>query len=164
MALTPCRECGETISIEAPRCPHCGVPNPGTDMTEGECLGCGAEITVPAKGGSCAECGIADPLTPMHKPAPEARSLSVFDFQFDTFATTALIRWLYGIGLVVITLFTILTVGAGILEAEWTAVLLAGLVAPMAVLLLRLCCELGIIIFRIDEHLQEAVQRLPPET
>lgn len=29
MALVPCRECGVTVSTEAPTCPHCGVPDPG---------------------------------------------------------------------------------------------------------------------------------------
>lgn len=29
MALTPCRECGRTISTEAATCPGCGVPDPG---------------------------------------------------------------------------------------------------------------------------------------
>ena len=28
MALQPCRECGESVSTEAPACPHCGVPKP----------------------------------------------------------------------------------------------------------------------------------------
>lgn len=28
MALAPCRECGASISTEAPTCPHCGVPHP----------------------------------------------------------------------------------------------------------------------------------------
>ena len=29
MTLTPCRECGQQVSTEAPSCPHCGVPEPG---------------------------------------------------------------------------------------------------------------------------------------
>lgn len=28
MALSPCRECGQPVSSEAPACPHCGVPEP----------------------------------------------------------------------------------------------------------------------------------------
>ncbi len=28
MTLTPCRECGQQVSTEAPACPHCGVVNP----------------------------------------------------------------------------------------------------------------------------------------
>src|SRR2546425_1286234 len=28
MALSQCRECAREVSTEAPRCPHCGVPNP----------------------------------------------------------------------------------------------------------------------------------------
>ena len=28
MALTTCRECGQTVSSEARSCPHCGVPSP----------------------------------------------------------------------------------------------------------------------------------------
>lgn len=28
MALQPCRECGQTVSTQAPSCPHCGVSEP----------------------------------------------------------------------------------------------------------------------------------------
>lgn len=29
MGLTECRECGEDVSSQAKKCPHCGVTNPG---------------------------------------------------------------------------------------------------------------------------------------
>lgn len=30
MAIVNCRDCGETVSTEAPTCPHCGIPSPGS--------------------------------------------------------------------------------------------------------------------------------------
>lgn len=30
MTLTPCRDCGHEISRNAPACPRCGAPGPGT--------------------------------------------------------------------------------------------------------------------------------------
>ena len=34
MTLTPCRECGQQVSNEAPSCPHCGVPDPAKAALE----------------------------------------------------------------------------------------------------------------------------------
>jgi len=36
MTLTPCRECGQQVSTEAPSCPHCGVPDPTRGFAEAE--------------------------------------------------------------------------------------------------------------------------------
>lgn len=44
MALKPCRECGEPVSTEAKKCPHCGVGSPVLSEPPGKgcAIGCGA--------------------------------------------------------------------------------------------------------------------------
>lgn len=67
MALKPCRECQQEVSVSAATCPHCGIPDPGgTKLKRGRCLGCGKEIEIsPTE--SCPKCGVSNPLVPMRR-------------------------------------------------------------------------------------------------
>lgn len=53
MALIACRECSKEISSEAPACPNCGVPQPGSgtrlsaDISQGETLATAPPPTAP---------------------------------------------------------------------------------------------------------------------
>lgn len=47
MALKPCRECGQEVSTEAKKCPHCGVSDPtGAIARRAKNTGCGCLLAV----------------------------------------------------------------------------------------------------------------------
>lgn len=51
MALEPCRECGEQVSTNAPKCPHCGTTTPAPSTMERNrnttLIGCTAITLIP---------------------------------------------------------------------------------------------------------------------
>jgi hypothetical protein len=87
------------------------------------------------------------------------------DFGFNRFLTSSLIKFVYGF-VVVLTLVGLLGVlylavtGRG--EALGTSdvgiyVFLSALGGLVTIVMTRILCELGIILFRIDEHLQQII-------
>lgn len=60
MALKDCRECGQQVSTNAKKCPHCGTPHPTSSMSKGAqgCLGCmGILVVLAVIGGLLGEAG-----------------------------------------------------------------------------------------------------------
>lgn len=55
MSLTPCRECGKSISSEAVACPHCGCPSVANAPSV-KCIRCGAVISSSKR--FCTGCGL----------------------------------------------------------------------------------------------------------
>ncbi len=83
-------------------------------------------------------------------------------FRFKRFLTNRRIRVFYVVGLVLIGLLTLFLVfPEGIMDEDLGAVvvgLVLGILGPIS---LRLVCERGIIIGRIDEHLKMKCHGIP---
>lgn len=96
MALSPCRECGQQVSSEAPACPHCGVPDPSeaaaaqaqedrlqkrraeeksVDNTQKGCLGCLGAVILVAFAFMMCPADTAVRSTASSRPAPTASQL-----------------------------------------------------------------------------------------
>ncbi len=89
-------------------------------------------------------------------------------FRFKRFLTSARIRVFYVVGLVVIGLLTLFLVfPEGIMDGDGGAVVVGLVIGILGPIPLRLACERGIILGRIDEHLalvDPNRQELPPPT
>jgi hypothetical protein len=83
---------------------------------------------------------------------------TLFDFSFNEFVTTRLIKFLYALGMIVAAVGSLGFVVRGFASSIGTGFVCL-LVSPMAfllyVLLIRIWLEVLIVIFRIAEHLRE---------
>ncbi len=85
-------------------------------------------------------------------------------FRFKRFLTSARIRVFYVVGLVVIGLLTLFLVfPEGIMDGDVAAVVVGLVIGILGPIPLRLACERGIILGRIDEHLEMLAKLKRPE-
>lgn len=85
--------------------------------------------------------------------------LGKLDWSFSRMLVPRLIRWLYVILLALVTLGWIVFVFVGPLPI-WAAIFVAPVGWVMHVVLVRIQCELVIVIFKINEQLTDAVAAL----
>ncbi|MFB3923172.1 MAG: DUF4282 domain-containing protein [Terriglobia bacterium] len=125
------------------------------------CAKCGAALLEGAV--FCGSCGAA--VTP---PAPPPRVIppismeegagffaSLFDFSFTEFITTKLIKFLYGLGMLLGAVMALALIITGFAQSVITGILFL-ILSPVIFLLYvvgaRVWLEIVIVIFRISEH------------
>ena len=128
------------------------------------CAKCGAALLEGAI--FCGSCGASvPPSAPAARMSPPISMeqgagffASLFDFSFTEFITTKLIKFLYGLGMLLAGLMAVGLIIAGF-ASHWAVGLLALVLSPLIFLLyviaVRVWLELVIIVFRIAEHTAE---------
>jgi hypothetical protein len=137
------------------------------------CSQCGGQLTPGAA--ACAACGTATGMAQAAAPAParyvspvnaqEAAGFvsSLFDFSFNNFITTKIIKVLYVISIVLAGLGALAVVGAGFSAGALAGIFSLLIVAPLLfifyVIYARVIMEVLIVIFRSSEYLAEIAKQ-----
>lgn len=120
-------------------CTKCGKE---MDVNAENCPSCGAGAEGAARGGSCA-CG-------------RGRLKMFFDFDFNNFLTTTVVRVLYKLSVVFAVLLALSTFVGTFAAVRWWGILLAPIAAAFVsvawLVLARLWCEMVIVIFKIADN------------
>ncbi len=82
----------------------------------------------------------------------------MFDFAFDKFLTSRLIKIVYGFLTVLAVLGGLGTMAVMATQGSWLNVLLLPVGVLFSLVLIRVYCEVAIVLFKIEEHLGELVQ------
>jgi hypothetical protein len=95
----------------------------------------------------------------MNQPSPRDSFLNTIDFSFSRMLVPRLIRWVYAIGMVVVTISWLVWIFNGPLHRA--AATLAALVGwPLSIVLVRVYCEVMMVIFKINDRLGEIAEDL----
>ena len=144
MALVDCTNCGHKVSTLAPACPSCGSPPPSS----------AAPNSSPA--------AIRDPTTLLRDE--KGLLATVFDLSFKHFVTLRIVRWLFVLGIVVITIGAVISLITGF-EPKYSAghpvviIALTPIVWLVLVIALRVTLETMVVFFRIAENTGEMAAR-----
>lgn len=92
---------------------------------------------------------------------------ALFDFKFDYFVTTKVIKVIYGLGLIAVVFAFLAAEYAGIEQLDrryghdeaWMMILGAPFAVPVGVVILRVYCEMLVVFFRMAEHLRTLTQK-----
>ncbi|MGO9055973.1 MAG: DUF4282 domain-containing protein [Candidatus Binataceae bacterium] len=144
MALVDCTNCGHKVSTLAPACPSCGAPPSAS----------------PAPNSSSA--GIREPTTLLRDE--KGLLATVFDLSFKHFVTLRIVRWLFVLGIVAITIAAVISMITGFdpkYSAGHPAVIIA--LTPIVwlglVIALRVALETMVVLFRIAENTGDMAAR-----
>jgi len=128
------------------------------------CAKCGAALLEGAV--FCGSCGASvPPPTPAARISPPISMeqgagffASLFDFSFTEFITTKLIKFLYGLGMLLGALMALALIIGGFAQSAIVGILflvLSPLVFLLYVIGARVWLELVIVVFRVAEHTAE---------
>ncbi len=132
------------------------------------CSKCGAALLEGAI--FCGSCGASvPPSAPAARMSPPISMeqgagffASLFDFSFTEFITPKLIKYLYGVGMLLAGVMALGMIIAGF-TAHWAVGILVLVISPLVFLLfaiyVRLAMELIIVVFRIAEHTAEIAKQ-----
>ena len=132
------------------------------------CAKCGAALLEGAI--FCGSCGASvPPSAPAARMSPPISMeqgtgffASLFDFSFTEFITTKLIKFLYGLGMLLGGLMALALIIAGFTQKAIVGILfliLSPLVFLLYVIAARVWLELIIVVFRIAEHTAEIAKQ-----
>ena len=144
MALIDCTNCGHKVSTLAPGCPSCGAPPSAAPESN----------VTPA--------AIREPTTLLRDE--KGLLATIFDLSFKHFVTLRVVRWLFVLGIVAITVAAAVTVGTAF-EPKYSAthpvviIVLAPIVWLILVIALRVTLETMVVLFRIAENTSDMAGR-----
>lgn len=93
---------------------------------------------------------------------PKGFFAKLFDFSFSEFITTKIIKILYGIGMALSVVWVISFIVAGFMQSALMGILvliLSPVVFLLFIILLRVCLEIIIVIFRIAKNTGEIAKK-----
>lgn len=144
MALVDCANCGHKVSTLAPACPSCGSPppaSPGPNSYSG---------------------AIREPTTMLRDE--KGLLATVFDMSFTHFVTLRIVRWLFVLGIVAITVGAIVSFITAF-EPRYSEghpiviIVLTPIVWFALIVALRVALETVVVFFRIAENTGEMAAR-----